>query len=217
MLSPAGTFWIYCMRRVKQIIIVFFSLMIVAGESRAQDTTRVNESTTEENIALITMTGIIIPLAIIGTVVSAVPPSLSIVTRDGKSYGAVNIETGIGIGEMKETGIFSDWRLGLSYTFIVHSRIRNIFRTEMKRDVHFDFVDRRKIFLSGIHLSAGLLSDFPNRGYSVGAGLWLKSPWIGYFGFFPQHTYGITYRYNEYFQGKAFHEITLGMTSAFTF
>lgn len=197
------------------ILLVIAALLV--RPSAAQDSTRVNESTTEENIALITMTGIIIPLAIIGTVVSAVPPSVSMVMRDGNSYGAMNIESGIGIGEKRETGIFSDWRLGVSYSFVINSGIRDIFRAELKRDFHLDFIDRRKIMLPGFHVSAGVMTDFPNEGYTVGAGAWVKTPWIGYFGFFPQHTYGLTYRYNKYFGGRDFHEVSLGMTSAFTF
>ncbi len=195
----------------------FLSLFLVITPSNAQDTTHRDASTTSEDIALLTMTGILIPLAIAGTVISAVPPSVSVLTKDGVTYGALNFETGFGVGEKHVTGIFSDWRLGLSYTYIVSSNVRDVFRAEVKKDFHFDFVDRRKIFLSGIHLSAGLLTDFPNNGYTLGTGVWLKSPWLSYFGFIPQHTFGITYRYNKYFGGKDFHEISLGVTSAFTF
>jgi hypothetical protein len=202
------------MTRILSALIIFLTF---GRTLSAQDSTRVNESTSEENIALITMTGIIIPLAIIGTVVSAIPPSVSIVTRDGVQYGAFKLESGVGIGEKRETGIFSDWRLGVSYLFVVKSSIRNVFRAEVKKDFHFTFLDRRKIILPGFHVSAGLLTDFPNEGYTVGAGAWVKTPWIGYFGFFPEHTYGLTYRYNKYFGGKEFHEVSVGMTSAFTF
>lgn len=202
---------------MKKITAALLVVLLFLSQTQAQDTTRVNESTTEENIALITMTGILIPLAITGTVISAVPPSFSVVLMDGVSYGAINFESGFGFGAKRETGIFSDWRIGLSYTYVVSSNVRDLFRAEVKRDFHFDYVDRRKIFLSGIHISAGLLTDFPNDGYSLGAGAWLKSPWLPYFGYFPQHTFGVTYRYNKYFGGKDFHEISLGVTSAFTF
>lgn len=199
------------MRRILSII------LIVSAVGNAQDTTRVDESTTEEHIALIAMTGIIIPLALAGTVVGAVPPSGTIILKDGVAYGGINFETGFGIGEKRETGVFSDWRLGLSYSYIVSSTVRDVFRMEVKHDVHFDFVDRRKIFLSGFHISGGLFSDFPNHGYTVGSGVWLKSPWLSFFGFIPQHTYGVTYRYNKFFIGKHFHEVSLGITSAFTY
>ncbi|NUN69763.1 MAG: hypothetical protein HUU02_08650 [Bacteroidetes bacterium] len=198
---------------MRTIIITFLVPFLLMS----QDSTRVNESTSEENIALITMTGIIIPLALAGTVVSSLPPSVSIVSRDGREFGAYTIESGFGIGERRETGILSDWRLGLSYTFVIHSSVRDMFLAEVKKDFHFDFIDRRKIIMPGFHLSAGLFTDFPNEGYSVGAGAWVKTPWIGYFGFFPEHTYGITYRYNKFFGGKDFHQFSLGMTSAFTF
>ena len=191
-------------------------LLVAISISHAQDTTRVDESTSSENIALAAMTGLIIPLAIAGTVVGVIPPSATIVIKDGVAYGGMNFETGYGIGERRETGVFSDWRLGLSYSYIVNSKVRDLLRIEVKRDFHFHFVDRRKIFLSGIHLSGGLFSDFPNHGYTVGTGLWLKSPWLAFFGFIPQHTYGITYRYNKFFHGKEFHEVSLGVTSAFT-
>jgi hypothetical protein len=202
---------------MNSILSTILILMIVVRTGAAQDSVRVNETTTEENIALITMTGIIIPLAVIGTVVSAVPPAVSIISRDGAQYGGLTLESGFGIGTPGETGIISDWRLGMSYTFVINSRIRNYFRTELKKDFNFDHLDRRKIIVPGFHLSAGVMTDFPNEGYTVGAGAWIKTPWIGYFGFFPEHTYGITYRYNKYFGAKDFHEVTFGMTSAFTF
>jgi hypothetical protein len=202
---------------MNRILITAIICALAAQPLAAQDSTRVTESTSEENIALLTVTGIIIPLAIIGTVVSSVPPSVSIVSRDGAQYGALTLESGFGIGEKRETGIISDWRLGLSYSYIITSGIRNIFRAELKRDFHLNFIDRRKIVLPGFHVSAGMLTDFPNEGYTLGAGAWVKTPWIGYFGFFPEHTYGLTYRYNKFFGGKEFHEVSVGMTSAFTF
>jgi len=195
---------------------ILIGIIVVTLSCYAQDTTRVDESTTSENIALIGMTSIIIPLALAGTVIGAVPPSYTVVMKDGTAYGGINFESGFGIGEKRETGVFSDWRLGLSYSYIVSSKMRDVFRMELKRDFHFDFVDRRKIFLSGVHISGGLFSDFPNHGYTVGTGIWLKSPWLSFFGFIPQHTYGITYRYNKFFKGNEFQEISLGITSAFT-
>ncbi|MFA6467947.1 MAG: hypothetical protein WCW35_03550 [Bacteroidota bacterium] len=201
---------------MKRSLIVLTSCILFIGQARGQDTTAISAPTTKEDIALATITGIIVPLAIAGVVVSAVPPSYSIVAKEGVAYGAVNLETGFGIGEKKVTGVFSDWRLSFSYSFVLNSKVHNVFRTEVKHDLHFDFVERRKIFLSGVHISSGLLTDFPNEGYTVGAGAWLKTPWLSYFGFFPQHTYGITYRYNKFFRGKVFHEFSLGITAAFT-
>lgn len=202
---------------MNRISIAITILLLLSRNLSAQDTARVDQSSLEENITLYTMMGIVVPLAVAGTVISSFPPSVSIVSKNGVNYGAVNIESGFGIGETRETGIFSDWRVGLSYTMVVNSKVRNVFRTELKREMNFSFIDRRKIVVPGIHVSAGVLSDFPNMGYTVGAGAWLKTPWIGYFGFFPQHTFGFTYRYNKYFRGNEFHEFSIGMTSAFTF
>jgi hypothetical protein len=199
---------------VKKFITV---VVIFCSTCFGQDTTKVEGYTASESVALVTMTGIIIPMAIAGTVVSAVPPSVSFVFINGVAYTGLNFETGFGFGEKRETGVFSDWRLGLSYSYIVNSKVRDLFRVELKRDIHFDFVDRRKIFLSGFHLSGGLITDFPNYGYTFGTGLWVKSPWLSFFGFMPQHTYGLTYRYNKYFKEQEFSEISLGVTSAFTF
>jgi hypothetical protein len=202
---------------MKQIIIFILSFIMIIGHLKAQDSTSVDETSATETIALWSMAGIIVPLTIAGVVISAVPPSFSIISKDGIAYGALNFETGYGFGEKRVTGIFTDWRIGTSYSYVFNSNVRDLFRVELKKDFHFDFVDRRNILLSGFHLSAGLMTDFPNHGYTVGTGAWLKSPWLPFFGFFPQHTYGITYRYNKYFDGNDFHEISLGVTSAFTF
>jgi hypothetical protein len=195
--------------------IVIFPLLTLS--SRAQDTTHVDDYSTSQYAALYTMTGIIVPLVIAGTVISMVPPSGGLVVRDGATYGSFSLETGYGDGQKRETGEFTDYRFSLVYTHVFSSKIRDLFRAEVKKDIHFDFVDRRKIFLSGIHFGGGVFSDFPNHGVSLTGGVWLKSPWLPYFGFFPSHTYGLTYRYNSFFSGENFHEISLGITSAITF
>lgn len=198
-----------------------FFLMIsffpAGASAQRTDSTFSERTTTDEQIAVWTTTGIIIPLALAGTALSVLPPSLSMVIKDGTSYGGLSIETGAGIGSFRETGIYSDWRIAAVYTFIISSSIDNIARLELKHDMHFDFVDRRRIFLSGLNFSAGVLTDFPNTGYTAGAGVWLKTPWLNYFGFFPQHTFGFTYRYNRFFNGKDFHELSAGITSSFTY
>ncbi|MDP1677993.1 MAG: hypothetical protein Q8L88_14135 [Bacteroidota bacterium] len=202
------------MNRIVTVIVIFLFLVT---QTKAQDSTSVENTSTSETIALWTMTGIIVPLAIAGLVISTAPPSVGFVSKNGVEYGVLNFETGIGFGEKRITGVFSGWRIGTSYSYIFNSNVRDVFRVELKKDFHFDFVDRRKILLSGFHLSAGLMTDFPNDGYTVGTGAWLKSPWLPFFGLFPQHTYGITYRYNKYFSGTDFHEVSVGVTSAFTF
>ncbi len=216
MFPSPGIFWKVKIHSMKRILVILFSLLFVA-QTNAQDSTAVESTSTSETVALYTMTGIIVPLAIAGLVISTAPPSVGVVSKNGIGYGALNFETGIGFGEKRITGVFTDWRIGTSYSYIFNSNAQDVFRIELKKDFHFDFVDRRKILLSGFHLSAGLMTDFPNDGYTVGTGAWLKSPWLPFFGLFPQHTYGITYRYNKYFSGTDFHEVSVGVTSAFTF
>ncbi|MDD8019510.1 MAG: hypothetical protein PHP42_14145 [Bacteroidota bacterium] len=199
------------------LTIAVLALLSSANSVYAQDSTNTPQSTSRETIALYSVTAVMIPMAIAGTVISVVPPSFGVVMKEGVSYGTINFETGYGVGEKRNGKLFSDFRLTLNYTHIYNSKIRDIFRAEVKKDFHFDFIDRRKIFLSGVHCSVGLLSDFPNHGYTAGAGLWLKTPWLGFLGFIPEHTFGVTYRYNSYFSGKSFHEVTLGAAAAFTF
>lgn len=192
-------------------------IILLSSQLHAQDSTNTETRTPSQNIALYTMTGVIIPLAIAGTVISFLPPSGGFVIRNGVVYGTMSIETGYGDGALFEAGEFTDYRVTVNYTHVFNSKVRDIYRAEVKKDFHFGFVDRRKIFLEGIDLSAGLFTDFPNHGFSFGGGVWLKSPWLPFFGLFPSHTYGITYRYNKYFRGKDFYEISLGVTSALTF
>lgn len=202
---------------MKRIFAVIIFTFFISRQSKAQDSTDVENTSTSQTAALWTMTGIVVPLAIAGVVISSIPPSVGIVSKNGMAYGSLNFETGIGFGEKRVTGVFSDFRITTSYSYIFNSNVRDIFRVEFKKDFHFDFVDRRKILLSGIHFSGGLLSDFPNEGYTMGTGVWIKSPWLPFFGLFPEHTYGMTYRYNKYFSGTSFIELTIGVTSAFTF
>ncbi len=192
-------------------------MVLLVLQVYGQDTTSVQEPSTREKVAIYSTAGILVPLAVAGLAISFFPPSAGVVLKDGTAYGSFDIETGFGYGEKRETGIFTNYRVMLNYTHIGNAKVRDIFRTEVTRDFNFDFIDRRKIFLSGIHVSTGFISDFPNHGYTIGTGVWLKSPWLPYFGLFPSHTYGLTYRYNSFFSGKSFHEISLGVTSAFTF
>lgn len=202
---------------MKRSLLLVISLLLYGTRVHGQDTTEVNTYSPAQNVALYTMTGVIVPLALAGTVVSFLPPSGGIVIKEGGTYGSFSIEAGYGDGELRETGEFADYRVMISYSHIFSSKVRDLYRAEVKKDFHFQFIDRRKIFLKGFHLSVGILSDFPNHGYSVGGGLWIKSPWLPFFGLFPSHTYGITYRYNKYFSGTDFHEISLGVTSTLTF
>lgn len=197
----------------------YLAIVILLSAPRifAQDSTSAQEFSAAEKAALYSMTGVVVPLAIAGLAVSIFPPSGGLIIKDGSTYAVLNLETGFGRGEKRETGIFTDYRVMLNYSHVYSSRIRDIFRVEVKKDFNFQFIDRRKLFLSGVHLSGGLISDFPNHGFTIGSGVWLKTPMLSFFGFFPSHTFGITYRYNAYFSGRPFHEVTAGVASAITF
>ena len=196
---------------------ILFLTCVSLVTAQQTDSTQSDGASATETIAVWTTTGIIVPLALAGVVISAVPPSFTTVFKNGKSYGGFSFETGYGIGRFRETGVFSDWRLSAGYTYIVSSKVNDAFRLELKRDLLFEFADRRKILLAGMHFSGGLMTGFPEKGFTLGTGAWLQSPWLNYFGFFPQHYIGIAYRYNRYFSGTEFHEVSLGMTSSFTF
>jgi hypothetical protein len=102
------------------------------------DSTRSDSASASETIAVWTTTGIIVPLALAGVAISAIPPSFTTVFKDGKSYGGISFETGYGLGRFRETGVFSDWRLSAGYTYVVSSKVNDVFRMELKRDLLFD-------------------------------------------------------------------------------
>ncbi|MFZ4622042.1 MAG: hypothetical protein ACOYNS_15880, partial [Bacteroidota bacterium] len=172
--------------RALLIVLLLFSI----ATAQQTDSSQTGQPSVNETIAVWTTTGIVVPLAIAGVVISAVPPSFTTVFRNGNAYGGISFESGVGLGTFRETGIFSDWRFAVGYSYIVSSKVKDIARLEVKKDIKFDFVDRRKIFLAGLNLSAGLMTDFPNKGFTAGGGVWLQTPWLSYFGFFPQHTIG---------------------------
>jgi hypothetical protein len=174
------------------------------------------ESTTYEDVMVIGEAVILVPLAISSTVVSIVPPSGGVLVRDGKANGIVSFETGVGFGEKIELKRFSDVRFTVGFTRIFTDAQKDYIRVEAKKDFHLGFVDRREIFLLGVSPLAGVFTEFPSTGYSIGVSTWLMTPWLSYFGFIPQHTFGITYRYNKYLGGEHSHEILAGMSAAFT-
>ncbi len=177
---------------------------------------KVPETTTYEDAIEIASTVVLVPLAIGSTVLSAIPPSGGMVMHDGKINGILTFETGVGFGEKVDLKRFSDAQFTIGYTHVFAQDQKDFFRFEAQKDFHISFVDCRELFLFGISPSAGIITDFPSTGYSLGVSSWLMTPWLSYFGFIPQHTFGITYRYNKYFGGKEFGEISAGMSAAFT-
>jgi len=164
----------------------------------------------------IVSTAVLVPLAIGSAAISIVPPSGGVVIENGKGYGILSFEAGIGFGEKVNLKRFSDARVTLGYAHIFSEKLKDFVRCEATGDIHLAFIDRREIFLFGVSPSAGVVTNFPSTGYSVGISSWVMTPWLTYFGFIPQHTFGITYRYNKFFGSKGFGEISAGMSAAFT-
>ena len=204
----------------RRILTLAILMMVAAPRLFGQDSTSAEfqktESTAYEDAMAIGEAVILVPLAIGSTVVSIVPPSAGVLVRDGKVNAVFSLETGIGFGEKIELKRFSDIRFTAGFTHVFTQAQKDYFRLEAKKDYHLGFVDRREIFLFGFSPAAGMFTEFPSTGYSIGLSTWLMTPWLSYFGFIPQHTFGITYRYNKYLSGKYSHEIMAGMSSAFT-
>jgi hypothetical protein len=198
------------------ILLAMSSPLFTYGQDSTSTEFQNTETTTYEDAMEIVSAAVLVPLAIGSTVISVVPPSGGIVVRDGKVSGILTFETGVGFGEKIDLKRFSDARFTVGYSHVFSQEQRDCFRVEAKQDFHISFVDRRELFLFGVSPSAGIFTDFPSTGYSVGVSSWLMTPWLSYFGFIPQHTFGVTYRYNKYFGGKEFGEISAGMSAAFT-
>jgi len=204
-------------RTILKILMLVVSVPIMAfGQDSTSTEFQSAETTNYENAMEILSTVVLVPLAIGSTAISIVPPNGGVLFRDGKANGILSFETGIGFGKKVDLKRFSDARLTFGYTHVFAQDQKDFFRVEGEEDIHICFVDRRELFLFGVSPSAGIISDFPSTGYSVGVSPWLMTPWLSYFGFIPQHTFGITYRYNKYVGGKGFVEITAGMSAAFT-
>jgi hypothetical protein len=203
-----------------RILTLAILIMVASSQLFGQDTTSAQfqktESTTYEDAMAIGEAVILVPLAVGTTIISVVPPNGGVLVRDGKANGVLSFETGIGFGEKIELKRFSDIRFTAGFTHVFTQAQKDYIRFEAKKDFHLGFVDRREIFLFGISPAAGMFTEFPSTGYSIGVSTWLMTPWLSYFGFIPQHTFGITYRYNKYLSGKYSHEITAGMSAAFT-
>ena len=203
-----------------QIFMLGVFVMAAVSQLFGQDTSSTQfqrtESTTYEDAMAIGEAVILVPLAVGSTIISVVPPSGGVLVRDGKAAGILSFESGIGFGKQADLKLFSDMRFTAGFTHIFTNAQKDFFRLEVKKDFHLGFVDRRQIFLFGISPAAGMFTEFPSTGYAAGLSTWLMTPWLSYFGFIPQHTFGITYRYNKYLGGKQSHEITAGISSAFT-
>lgn len=206
---------------MKRAVSILIPLLFVPSlRAFGQDTTSTafekTESTTYEDAMEIVSTVVLVPLALGSTVVGLVPPSGGVVVREGTAKGMISFETGVGFGEWVNLKRFSDARFIFSYTHVYAQDLKDFVRVEATRDFHLAFLDRRKIVLFGFSPMAGMITDFPSAGYSVGISSWLMTPWLSYFGFIPQHAFGVTYRYNKYFGGKGIGELSAGISSAFT-
>ncbi|HTX18959.1 MAG TPA: hypothetical protein VMG34_09905 [Bacteroidota bacterium] len=164
----------------------------------------------------IVSTAVLVPLAVGATVVGILPPSGGAILRGGKANGLISFQTGVGFGERVDLKRFSDVRFLLSYTHIYGGNYKDFVRLEGTGDLHLFYLDRRRIFLVGASPTLGMITDFPSVGYSAGASAWVMTPWLAFFGFIPQHTFGVSYRYNAYVGGTAFGEVSAEISSAFT-
>jgi len=193
------------------LLFIFFSNQIFSQDSVQA------VSTFEEDAALVAMTGVLFPLAIAGTIVSFVPPSIGLMNEKGVNYTTLSFESGFGFGTTKGAGIFSDSRVQISYTHVARTSIRNFASATITKDFHGNFIGRKKIALYGWSPNAGMITNFPEKGFTIGASSWIMTTSLPFFGLFPLHTYGISYSYNKFFGGKSFHRISVGISSAVTF
>ena len=204
----------------KTIFVVLTLVATLFTLAFAQDSTAARfestESTTSGDVMEIVSTVVIVPLAIGSTVIGVVPPSGGLIIINGKASGMLSFETGVGFGEKVDLKRFSDFRLTLGYNHIFSQTSKDFVRLEASKDIHLVYIDRRKIFLFGFSPSIGCITNFPSAGFSLGASAWLMTPWLSYFGFIPQHMFGVSYRYNKYSGGGSFGEISAGISSAFT-
>ena len=198
------------------IVLVSVTFVKLFGQDSTSAQFQKTESTTYEDAIAIGESAFLVPLALGTTVISVVPPSGGILIRDGKANGILLFETGIGFGDKVNLKRFSDALFTIGYTHVFTRIQKDYARIEAKKDFHFGFADRRELFLFGISPAAGIFTEFPSTGYSLGVSTWLMTPWLSYFGFIPQHTFGLTYRYNTYLNGNHNQEISAGMTAAFT-
>jgi hypothetical protein len=202
---------------IRKILYTFFALCsFISLNAQVQDSILM-KSSFNEDAALVAMTGVIIPLAIVGAAISFVPPSLGIMTVDGTSYGTIRFETGIGVGTRRGSGVFSDTRFLIGYTHVMRQSIRDIVGFSMTKDIKGEFLDKRSIMLYGFNPKLGLITNFPETGYSLGASVWIMTPNLPFIGLFPLHTIGITYEYNKYLKGISFQMVSVGVSSALTF
>ncbi|HLP16834.1 MAG TPA: hypothetical protein VK470_11280 [Bacteroidota bacterium] len=176
------------------------------------------KSTPYEKAALIGANALLLPLALSAAAISVLPPNFGMMIDDGTAYAALGFETGIGLGTNRETGRFADERLMLNYTHIYNPHRRDIWRIEGVKDVNLFFIDKRKILAFGVSPLVGLYINGADRGYSIGASVRLMLPSLPYFGMFPLHTVGITYRYNKNLNnGGTFHTASFGISAAVIF
>jgi hypothetical protein len=200
------------------MIVMTYSLRGAVGDTRADSTDyESTNSTPYERAALIGASAVLIPLAIAAAAVSVAPPSAGLLIDHGTSYATLGFESGFGIGTARETGRFADERLMVSYVHVYHPQQRDIWRAEAVKDVACCFLDKRKLLLLGASPFAGVFTRGADEGYSLGASVRIMVPSLPYVGFFPLHTVGITYRYNKYFTGSAFHTLALGISAAVIF
>ncbi len=182
------------------------------------DSTQYSSTETPTNdIVSSTISIVTIPL-LLGTIaISIIPPSFGVKIEEGGTKNFLEFQTGIGLGRRIQSGIFSDMRLQFGYVHFFQKSEPDFWRAEFHHDIHFDFIDKRKLFLFGMSPSVGINTNFSSSTFSVGGSLWLMTPQIPFLGFFPLHTFGITYRYNTDFSQEKFHTISLGISSAIVF
>ncbi len=199
------------------VVVNMFLFSTLQAQSNDSTQFATTDSSAYEDAALVGMTALTIPVVLGITAISIVPPSFGVLVNKGTAQGMMSFETGVGFGRNKRTGRFADTRFIAGYTHVYNKNEKDFWRVEISRDFHAQFIDKRKIFLLGASPSVGYINNGSEHGYSVGAQLWLMTPTLSFIGFFPLHTFGISYRYNTFAKATPFHTLSLGISSAFMF
>lgn len=198
------------------VVLILAGARGVFGQDTASAPIDDPEPSTYERVMTIGEAIVLVPMTLGTTLIGIAPPSGGLLIRDGRAHWVLSFESGVGFGQRANLKRFSDARFTVGFTHLFGNAQKDFLRLEAKRDLHIAFIDRREILLFGISPLGGMFTEFPSTGYSVGLSAWLMTPWISYFGFIPQHTFGLTYRYNRYLSGNGSHEITAGISAAFT-
>jgi hypothetical protein len=179
---------------------------------------RYTKTTPGERLALAAFTAVALPVGAAIGVLTLLPPSINVLSENGRRQTGFAISTGVGFGgDTNDFIFFPNVRVQVEGAYFPTRRPGPMARASLLFDRPIVALDRRRFFWLGVAGGAGVSTDFAMASPYAEGWIGLINPMgIRFLTLFPQHNYGLRARAGyDLTSRKPWYEISLQATSTF--